>query len=302
MIAQGNYYKAKELYESREYKAAIDYIKKSKESLKGSNFQLQYLHIMAEVKLRNYNAANKEIERYFKLEDGEEKPVGFTKNVERLTDDETKQLSKILIDVQESATKETEQEKLAGVRKPIANEIYSLIDKAANLIYFHEIKKFNGNTSTTSETYSYQRKGNLMYVTIKHIYYYQKNPGYEETNESTFIIDILNDIKKIELIGTTEGISGVRFIFNKQIKGNNKYYYQAYTSNKEVVKNTVIYKGELVFESRYKGEEYYAGMRTVLKKGEATKLNRLLHKYHNDPYGKNDSQYRDESGLKGGWD
>lgn len=103
-LAQGYYYKAKELFEKNNYKEAIKYINNSKASLQGTNYQLQYLHIQALVKLSDYTSAKIEMEQYFKIIEDNSLAKGFTKYVERLTDDETKALSKIMIDIMEKAT------------------------------------------------------------------------------------------------------------------------------------------------------------------------------------------------------
>lgn len=133
-IAQGHYYKAKELYEKKLYKDAIKYVQYSKENLQGTNYQLQYLHIMSLYANYNFTEAKKEMETYFQILEKETLAKGFTKYVERLTDDETKALSKIMIDIMENA-------KMEEKKIPI-NRLNVLLSKAYGKLYNHELISF----------------------------------------------------------------------------------------------------------------------------------------------------------------
>ncbi|WP_134198506.1 hypothetical protein [Meridianimaribacter flavus] len=123
--AQGKYYTAKENYESRNYDDAIKAINESKELLGGSNYQLQYLHVMAAYKAGKYKEAQIEMNRYFNILDRKEQPKGFSKTVEELTYDETKELTKLIdpIDsnvanqIKEKKRKEEEESKIAEAVK-----------------------------------------------------------------------------------------------------------------------------------------------------------------------------------------
>ncbi|WP_462248956.1 hypothetical protein [Ekhidna sp.] len=101
--AQGYYYKAKELFESDEFEDAIYYAEKSKTTLGGTNYRLQYLHIRILFAADDPIRAEEELTTYFDLVDEKMEPKGFEKNVERLTADETKALTKMMVDIEEEA-------------------------------------------------------------------------------------------------------------------------------------------------------------------------------------------------------
>jgi hypothetical protein len=103
--AQGNYYSAKTNFESGNYLVALDYINKSKIALAGTNYQLQYLHIITAYRLDRFDEAAKELQTYFDMEENKTKPVSFNKSVDKLTDDETKELSKLIDPIFELAEK-----------------------------------------------------------------------------------------------------------------------------------------------------------------------------------------------------
>lgn len=95
--AAGNYYSAKTNFKTRQYEEALSYILKSKAALGGTNEQLQYLHILTAYRLKKFEEAKKELELFFGIEENKVKPIYFDKSVDRLTEDETKELT-ILID------------------------------------------------------------------------------------------------------------------------------------------------------------------------------------------------------------
>ena len=101
--AQGNYYSAKKHFQSKNYEEAINYVNKSKTALNGTNRELQYLHILAAYNLYKYEEAAKELQTYFDMEEKKIKIVYFDKSVDRLTDDETKELSMLIDPILESA-------------------------------------------------------------------------------------------------------------------------------------------------------------------------------------------------------
>lgn len=101
--AQGNYYSAKKHFQSKNYEEALNYVNKSKTALVGTNRELQYLHILAAYNLYKYEEAAKELQTYFDMEEKKIKIVFFDKSVDRLTDDETKELSMLIDPILESA-------------------------------------------------------------------------------------------------------------------------------------------------------------------------------------------------------
>ncbi len=101
--AQGYYYKAKDYYQSGQYSSAVEYAKKSRESLGGSNEVLQYLFIMSYVRQNNWVKAETEMQLYFDLLDNKAEDVSYSKTVDDLTADETKELTKLMIDIEENA-------------------------------------------------------------------------------------------------------------------------------------------------------------------------------------------------------
>ncbi len=102
--AQGYYYKAKEYYESENFNTSLEYVKKSKDAIGGTNIQLQYLHIMVLVKQSNWIEAKKEMNIFYDIEEGTIKPNRFSDTVDELTDDEVYELTKILVDIEEKAS------------------------------------------------------------------------------------------------------------------------------------------------------------------------------------------------------
>jgi hypothetical protein len=100
--AQGNYYSAKNKFQEKNYEEALNYVNKCKTALMGTNRELQYLHILAAYNLYKYEEAAKELQTYFDMEEKKVKIVYFDKSVDRLTDDETKQLSMLIDPILES--------------------------------------------------------------------------------------------------------------------------------------------------------------------------------------------------------
>jgi len=102
--AQGFYYKAKELKESGSYSTAITYCKKAEEALGGSNLELQYLYILCYYYSSDYSNAQKEMERFFNFKgDQKDQIKKFDKSVDRITDDETKAVTQLMVDIDEKA-------------------------------------------------------------------------------------------------------------------------------------------------------------------------------------------------------
>jgi len=102
--AQGFYYKAKELKEAGSYRSAISYCKKAEEALEGSNLELQYLYILCYYYDGDYVNAQKEMARFFDFKGDKNNQIKrFDKSVERITDDETKAITKLMVDIDEKA-------------------------------------------------------------------------------------------------------------------------------------------------------------------------------------------------------
>ena len=101
--AQGNYYSAKSKYKAGLYYESIDYINKSKTALGGTNEELQYLHILASYRLEDFESAQKELQTFFDIGDKKVNPVYFDKTVDRLTNDETKELTMLMDPIFEAA-------------------------------------------------------------------------------------------------------------------------------------------------------------------------------------------------------
>lgn len=151
--AQGYYYKAKELYEQKSYSAALPYIEKAKTTLGGTNELLQYLNIMCLVATHKWSEANKELQTYFDLVEGRLKPIYFSKTVERLTDDETKALSKAMVDIQEKAAYEqSPQAKREKCLQEIASILNELVYKDVSKTWEFSQKR-NANTCSLSESF-----------------------------------------------------------------------------------------------------------------------------------------------------
>lgn len=111
--AQGNYYSAKENFQKKAYSTAITYVEKSKQNLGGTNRELQYLHILCAYNLENFDLALKELETYFALEEDKIKSVDFDKSVDKLTNDETKELTKLIDPIYEKAENKNKNGRIA---------------------------------------------------------------------------------------------------------------------------------------------------------------------------------------------
>jgi hypothetical protein len=103
--AQGNYYSAKTKLKAGAYQEAIDYVNKSKTALGGTNEELQYLHILAAYNLEDFEQAQKELQTFFDIGEKKVKPVYFDKTVDRLTNDETRELTMLMDPIFEKADK-----------------------------------------------------------------------------------------------------------------------------------------------------------------------------------------------------
>ncbi|MDR6238753.1 hypothetical protein [Aureibacter tunicatorum] len=156
--AQGYYYKAKELFEDKSYTSSISYIKKSQKELNGSNIQLQYLYIMNLVKQRNWVEAQKQMEIFYKYEERKLQAVKFSNSVDKLTDDETYQLTKVLVDIEENASYQQSpeyREKLQAEedkrnKQQMYNEIISIFNKITSTYSAYDVTNYSMSRRETS--------------------------------------------------------------------------------------------------------------------------------------------------------
>jgi len=107
--AQARYYSAKSQFEEGDYVSTLISVKESKEILGGTNFLLQYLHIMAAYNNGNYKEAQTEMDKYFRLLDKKEAPISFSRSVEELSSDETTDLVKLLDKIDKHVANNTEE-------------------------------------------------------------------------------------------------------------------------------------------------------------------------------------------------
>ena len=130
--AQGNYYSAKSNFENKNFSEALNYIYKCKTSLGGINRELQYLHILTAYNLKKWEEANKELEKYFNIEEKKIIPVRFDKSVELLTSDETKALSMLMDPIIESYEKWRDHPCTLCKGSGLIDKTYSLVCDTCN--------------------------------------------------------------------------------------------------------------------------------------------------------------------------
>jgi len=134
--------------------------KESKELLGGTNYLLQYIHIMAAYNNGSYNEAQTEMERYFNLVDDVEEPKGFTQIVKRLSDEEATDLVKLLDKIDTHVADNTEDK----VRNEADNKnredlVRYKISEFCNLLDIEPNSEWDDITCSVS--------GNLVTVTHK---------------------------------------------------------------------------------------------------------------------------------------
>lgn len=128
IMAQGFYYRAKDLHEAGRHSEALPYISRAKQSLGGTNQQLQYLHIMTLVGSRDFVTANRELERFFSLSDNRESAVRFANIVDRLTEDEQRQLTRVMVEIMEAADRQTYAQREAAALDEILNSLDQILE------------------------------------------------------------------------------------------------------------------------------------------------------------------------------
>ena len=98
--AQARYYTALEAFQADEYFSALESTREAKQILGGTNVLLQYLHIMAAYEAGRPNEAFEEIERFFRLVEGENEAENFPRGAEELSDDEVDDILRIYDEVE----------------------------------------------------------------------------------------------------------------------------------------------------------------------------------------------------------
>lgn len=223
--AQGNYYSAKEQYQSHNYNAALDYIYKAKKTLGGTNIQLQYIHVMAAYHAKKYAEAKDELETFFKIQASEIKPVSFDKYVDHLTDDEVKEITKIIDKVDESfaageAKAEAEKrkkEKVAKIEKLLA-QMNMLIVESSGVSYGYDFELKGGHEKNTimyyySSPFSYSSTNGEYSFRIKEIE--EKSIKYFKAKDMWMNRDAKKEIIKIE-----SGFNFSNYLSYKEEKGS----------------------------------------------------------------------------------
>ncbi|MAL97753.1 MAG: hypothetical protein CL583_04795 [Alteromonadaceae bacterium] len=109
--AQGHYYSAKEALESGQYDKAINYVKQSKEALKGTNQELQYLHIVSAYNAGKFKESQDELHTFFEIVERQRKEVEFDRSVDRLSDDEVRSLTMLINRIDEQVAQQQAKDK-----------------------------------------------------------------------------------------------------------------------------------------------------------------------------------------------
>ncbi|MBL7778232.1 MAG: hypothetical protein JNK66_08085 [Chitinophagales bacterium] len=166
--AQGKYYAAKEQYESANYLAALQNVYEAKQLLGGgTNYHLQYLHILSAYAGKKYIEAQQELAVYFDLVDGKLKPIFFQRSVEALTNDEVTVLTKLIDQIDKAAYRED--------------------NKCAKCNGTGELKKACDFESPDANKYRMSCFGNGKYGTVCNVCYgtpYKKSNGCYQCNST----------------------------------------------------------------------------------------------------------------------
>jgi len=265
-IAQGNYYKSKELFEAGQFENALKYIQQSKQLLGGTNQSIQYLHIMILYNLQMWPDANTELKTFFDLDEGRLQPKYFTKLVENLTADETKELTKIMVDIQEKAQySESPKGKIEKLNQQIKEDLSKIL------------KSYNYSKNDNDYKESFQFDLNFKLFEDKIVIYLSKvhdewviNTYYNERHDDiekyyTKIDVLFSDIYKIEInnsedyIGLDDlphkkddnddnNVSNIKIFFSTKYDLVNEInYYSNQAHNKY---NTSYNNGIIVFPSK----------------------------------------------------
>lgn len=157
--AQGYYYKAKSEFELEKYESCIQYLDKSKESLGGTNPELQYLYVMALVEQEMWSEANAEMTRFFHLKDRKEEPIYFENNVDGLTDDEEYELIKMMVEIEENAKYLNSRE---GVTKTYIQKVRYVF--FTNIVYHQDMECVKDEREDFEYTYKWAYLNDSIYL------------------------------------------------------------------------------------------------------------------------------------------
>jgi len=172
--ASGLYQRAKEFYDGGNYSQALSYAKQSRETLSGTNRQLQYMFVMIYVKQNDWTNANKEKERFYGLLDNLEKSVYFPGTTDELTRSEEADLTRMMIEIEEKATRmqsdidakaayaSSPQAKREKVAKEIVQWFDTYLAPTYNTSFYY---KFTGKTNYYELTCrAYSKSNGVFYV------------------------------------------------------------------------------------------------------------------------------------------
>jgi hypothetical protein len=138
--AQGKYYAAKESFQNGDFESAARFCGEAKELLGGkTNDILEYVNVMALYRKGDFQSCQKEIETFFAVIDESALPQEqrkltqkFSYIVETLTDDEIKEVSKILEPVARGVTRQIEARKAEQERiKGLPSRLVAAADRLA---------------------------------------------------------------------------------------------------------------------------------------------------------------------------
>ena len=146
--AQGKYYSAKENYQAKNYLSALKYLDECNSLMDGhSNELIEYLRILSYYNIGDFVEANKSMQRFFSFVEDREKQYSFKQGVERLSDTEIKDITKLIdkIDKGIELQKVNEAQNLKMHKfDELKLKLVILIDKAQCLSYSHEGSDFDG--------------------------------------------------------------------------------------------------------------------------------------------------------------
>jgi hypothetical protein len=110
--AQARYYSAKSAYEAGKFDDAVRMLFESRQFLEGkSNPQLQHILVLSLYKAGRFKEAQTEMSRFFTLHEGKEDRAHFTEDVDELTNNEVREITIILDDIDDKVRRDIEGEK-----------------------------------------------------------------------------------------------------------------------------------------------------------------------------------------------
>jgi hypothetical protein len=106
------YNKSKELFVADDYSSTLNYIKKIKALLGGSNEALQYMSILCYVKTEKWVSAREELTLYFDLIEDSLKAKPFPFKVGKLKENEINKISNAMLIIEENETPQKQKERV----------------------------------------------------------------------------------------------------------------------------------------------------------------------------------------------